>query len=121
MKIAIRLEQNGSIYIDKKLRPEIDYAKPPYNFTIIEIDNQYADCEPSDFDQDLKFNIWKYAKKRQKMNIIDTKNKIVSLIREKYSIDDEMAILRQKDTKPNEFQVYNEFVEECKRKVKEDL
>lgn len=43
------------------------------------------------------------------------KEKIVELIREKYSGDDEFAILRQRDTKTEEFNEYNEYVEECKR------
>lgn len=43
------------------------------------------------------------------------KERIIELIREKYSGDDEFAILRQRDTKPEEFNEYNEYVEECKR------
>lgn len=40
------------------------------------------------------------------------------LIREKYSQDEEFAILRQRDTKPEEFEEYNKYCEECKNKVK---
>lgn len=40
------------------------------------------------------------------------------LIREKYSIDDELAILRQRDVKPEEFAQYNDYAEECKIKAK---
>lgn len=52
-------------------------------------------------------------------NIIDvkelSKSSIASsLIREVYSIDDELAILRQKDSKPEEFDEYDRFAEECK-------
>lgn len=39
---------------------------------------------------------------------------IVALIREKYSIDDELAILRQKDSKTAEYDAYYAFAEECK-------
>lgn len=39
---------------------------------------------------------------------------IEALIRTKYTISDELGILRQRDTKPDEFQDYNEFVENCK-------
>ena len=42
------------------------------------------------------------------------KERIVSRIRAVYSIDDEIAILRQRDTKPEEFAAYNEFVEQIK-------
>ena len=46
---------------------------------------------------------------------------IVSEIRKKYTIDQELAILRQRDTKPEEFAEYNTYVENCKLKVKETL
>lgn len=45
--------------------------------------------------------------------------KVVELIREKYSIDDEIAILRQRDTKADEYQAWYEYCEECKTKAKE--
>ena len=44
--------------------------------------------------------------------------KVNLLIRTKYSIDEEFAILRQKETKPEEFAEYNKFCEECKTFVK---
>ena len=47
--------------------------------------------------------------------------RVVQLIREKYSMDDELAILRQRDSKPEEFAEYNTYCEECKRKAKEEL
>ena len=39
-------------------------------------------------------------------------------IRERYSIDDELAILRQRDEKPEEFAEYYDFVESVKAEVK---
>lgn len=45
--------------------------------------------------------------------------RIVSRIRQKYSVDDELAILRQRDTKPDEFNTYNEFVERIKAEEKQ--
>ena len=45
--------------------------------------------------------------------------RIVLRIREKYSVDDELAILRQRDTKPDEFAAYNDFVERIKREERE--
>ena len=35
-------------------------------------------------------------------------------IRERYSVDDELAILRQRDTRPEEFTVYFDYAERCK-------
>ena len=43
---------------------------------------------------------------------------IISAIREKYSVDDEFAILRQRDTKPDEFDEYFKFVEGVKEALK---
>lgn len=45
--------------------------------------------------------------------------RIVNRIRKKYSINDELAILRQRDTKPEEFEKYNAFVEQIKAEEKE--
>ncbi len=42
------------------------------------------------------------------------RERVVSRIREKYSVDDEIAILRQRDTKPEEFAEYYGFVESIK-------
>ena len=45
--------------------------------------------------------------------------KVVDLIREKYSLDEELAIQRQRDTKPEEFKEYFTYCEECKHRAKE--
>ena len=45
-------------------------------------------------------------------------NYVNALIREKYTLSQELAILRQRDTKPEEYAAYNEYCEECKAKAK---
>ena len=50
--------------------------------------------------------------------IIPYEQRVVKRIREVYSIDDEIAILRQRDTKPQEFAEYNAFVEQIKTEEK---
>ena len=40
------------------------------------------------------------------------------LVRKQYSVADELAILRQRDTKPDEFAAYYEYVEKCKMQAK---
>ena len=47
--------------------------------------------------------------------------RVADLIRIKYSLDDELAIQRQRDTKPEDFAEYNTFCEECKSKAKKEL
>lgn len=49
------------------------------------------------------------------------KQRVIEFIREKYTIDDELAILRQRDTKIKEFQEYDAYVEECKQQAREEL
>ena len=44
---------------------------------------------------------------------------VVMLIREKYSIDDEFALLRQEYIKQDEYQKYFNYVEYCKQQAKE--
>ena len=56
---------------------------------------------------------------RAKQN--EYENKIVALIRERYNVNQELAILRQKITKPEEYQTYYNYVEECKAKVKAEV
>ncbi len=48
---------------------------------------------------------------------IERSKKIVNLIRKKYSIDEELAILRQKESKPEKFIEYFSFAEECVKSV----
>lgn len=43
---------------------------------------------------------------------------VVAKIRERYSVDDELAILRQRDTKPDEFEAYNAYAESCKEEAR---
>lgn len=42
-------------------------------------------------------------------------------IRERYSVDDELAILRLRDTKPDEFAAYYEYAEQCKAQAKKQM
>ena len=43
---------------------------------------------------------------------------IVYLIRKRYTQDDEFAILRQKDRKPDEYAEYDAYCEQCKAQAK---
>ena len=45
-------------------------------------------------------------------------SEVEKLIRKRYSLSAELAILRQRDPKTDEFKAYNEYAEECKAKVK---
>lgn len=64
------------------------------------------------------------TKKEMKLAILNGKEQlvyeelIIKLIREKYTINQELAILRQRDSKPNAYEIYNNFVEGCKAQAK---
>ena len=49
------------------------------------------------------------------------KERVERLIRERYTVADELGILRQRDTKPQEFAEYNAFAEQCKTQAKAQL
>jgi hypothetical protein len=42
-------------------------------------------------------------------------------IRQKYSLSNELAILRQRDKNPEEFAEYDAFAEQCKAEVKAEF
>lgn len=46
---------------------------------------------------------------------------IIQKIRDRYSLNQELAILRQRDSKPAEFAVYNEYAEQCKIAAKAEM
>lgn len=47
--------------------------------------------------------------------------RVVDLIRLRYDINSELAILRQRNSKPDEFDEYNSYCEQCKIQSKEEL
>ena len=51
----------------------------------------------------------------------DYGNQVNDLIRRRYSLSEELGILRQKDEKPDEYRAYFAFCEECKAKAKAEL
>lgn len=58
---------------------------------------------------------------KHKYDGLTYEQKVVALIREKYTLDDELAIQRQKETKPDEWSEYFAYCEECKVKAKEKI
>lgn len=69
--------------------------------------------------QYLEITAEELAEMQKEVATIPYEERIVNRIREKYSINDELAILRQRDTKPEEFEEYNAFVEKIKAEERE--
>ena len=42
-------------------------------------------------------------------------------IRARYSLSDELALSRQRDAKPEEWEAYNAYCEECKAEAKKEV
>lgn len=128
MKLAIR---NNEIFINYNKRfSDGEITAEPYNYQIVLVpdDIDLSVIAYSDFDSldgkysfnTSKFNLRIQAEK-EKETIYNYKTQIDELIREKYSINDEIAILRQRDTKSKEFNEYFEFVENIKQRVRMNL
>lgn len=90
MEILIRKEPNGSIYLDKTNAIYFDalnMSREPYNFTKIQIDDKYRDCEGVDFDDNLKFNVEKYKARKEQ---ISRKKEILRLKQELIPIKEDV-------------------------------
>lgn len=87
-------------------------------FTKVELDEKYKDCNYFDFNDDLTFSIEKYTARKQKEDKIKYKREVERLIALRYDVRDELAIQRQKDSKPIEYQEYFDYAEFCKQEAK---
>ena len=47
--------------------------------------------------------------------------RVEQLIRARYSLNEELAIQRQRETKPNEFEEYFAYCEQCKAEAKKEI
>lgn len=82
------------------------------------VDTPYQPKKPQ---EEVYEDIKVYVPYSQEELLMKKEDEIVKLIRKKYNVNQELAILRQRDTKPLEWNIYNEYVESCKRQVKEEL
>ena len=126
MVIAVRKESNGFIYLDKNIYNDIRFSEeilsqPPYNYSKVEIDEMHFDCVGEDFNDDLTFNIEKYNLRKQKQKRAEYEELVASMVRKKYTVSQELSILRQQSKKPTEFEEYSDYVEKCKAEAKSKL
>lgn len=128
MKIAIR---NNEVFIDYAERfSDVEITAEPYNYqiAIVPDENDIGEITYTDFDiVDRKyiFNESRYITRitaeKEMVNNLEYKTTIDKLIRQRYSVSDEIAILRQRDSKPEEYAEYNAYCEECKAQAKREL
>lgn len=60
---------------------------------------------------------WEIYDNRQELY----EDRVAELIRVKYTFNQELAILRQRDSKPEEFAAYNAYAEECKSTARKEI
>lgn len=120
MKVAIKYKDIFANYSSRFSDYEIQLE--PYNYTIVEVPNDVcvSKLEYSDFENNV-FNYEKYKLKLDSEKMQNYGNLVEKYIREKYSVSQEMSLLRQQALKPGEFTVYTEFCENCKKKAKAEL
>ena len=72
----------------------------------------------------MKFNL-RLAIKNREVDSLSWEqlyeNLVISKIRKRYSLNQELAILRQRDTKEEEFAAYNAYAEQCKIEAKAEM
>lgn len=118
---------NQRVYSDEEL------ANPPYNYTKVEIDDKYSDCQASDFNDDLTFSIEKYNTRKQKQ---DNENRIAQIKPRLEQLSQDLiqaqagAVFEDLEERKAEFQALHnelrallgkeprEYVEQCKKQVK---
>lgn len=58
------------------------------------------------------------AKQAEKINQLKYEEAVNAVIREKYTLSQELAMHRQHDSKPEEYAAYNAYCEQCKAQAK---
>lgn len=128
MKIAIRKNDLFINYADRF--NDDDITAEPYNYQIAIVPDNISitDITYTDFDivdGKYNFNVAKFNTRitveKETVNNLEYKATIDKLIRQRYSVSDEIAILRQRDSKPEEYAEYNAYCEECKAQAKSEL
>lgn len=121
MRLAVK-HGKDRVWVDKTFFnrfTESDLHK--FGYSAVVIDDKYSDVEPEDFNNDLTFSVEKYNARKEKEKRNDYEALVVAKIRMVYTIDQELALLRQRDSKYTEFNEYNEYVEKCKAEAKKEV
>lgn len=86
------------------------------------IDVPYSPAQEAwDEYEDIKVYISYTEEEQTEADIKRYELQVEMKIREKYSISQELAILRQRDSKPEEYAEYNAYCEECKAQAKKEV
>ena len=84
-------------------------------------DNELPRSYAEDLYQKLLEMLPKQEPQEVEQPIISYDELVDSKIRARYTVSQEFSILRQRDTKPDEFAEYNAYCEQCKAEAKAEL
>ena len=124
MEIPKKVTHGGRAYYN----PRGEMCKQFGYYELIETDypvdgkDYTATYEMNDNEQIVQ--IWVEVESQEPVNEtpqLSYRELIIQKIAARYSIEDEIAILRQKDEKPEEFEAYYQFAEQCKAEAKAEL
>lgn len=128
MNVAIR---SNEIFIDYAERfSDEEITAEPYNYQIAIVPDDIDKDKITFTDFDIVDDKYIFNESRYKARItaekeavknFEYKTTIDKLIRQRYSVSDEIAILRQRDNKPEEHAEYNAYCEQCKAQAKSEL
>ena len=107
--------KNAKGYFDDSLDVDPENAQAYIGMLLSEL---HIEREEEITKSDVSFADNYYYQKALRFAKDSYKQKVEDYIREKYTVSDELAILRQRDTKPEEYAEYYAYCEECKAKSK---
>lgn len=81
-------------------------------------DENYIEITEEEFNEKSQLIEWEVPVITQQQKY---ENRVVELLRKKYSLNQELAILRQRDEKPEEYATYDAYAEECKTQAKAEI
>lgn len=73
--------------------------------------------EYEDIEVYIPYTAEELAKRKQQKY----EDRVVELLRKKYTLNQELAILRQRNEKPEEYQAYHDYAEQCKATAKREI
>lgn len=122
-KIEVILKNGGKIIEVDGVYYEVVKEFPNGGMTVEEIEETPGVPKQEAYDEYEEIFVFvPYTEEElEKQNLDKYENRVVELLREKYSLNQELAILRQRDEKPEEYAAYNEYAEACKTKAKIEL
>lgn len=110
-KISEELDENGNVILDENGQPKTYTTQE----TIYIQDENFIEITEYEYKNSIAKPKAEISKDKQYEKLVE------QYIRERYSISQELAILRQKDTKPFEYIEYFDYAEQCKIKAKEKV